>query len=162
MFILIPIFLNPFIFFLHQCQEKPCPFRTSATTHSDETDDVYYHPFEKVYGQKITEEHQPTLKAKCHSSSIGFYASQQHDLWHLLFCSHKLTVQERSLLQITLEDISYSCGATLEELNLPGRLEGVCVKAHTCNDPMEKLYYSCGYEPVCYYCCALVEFLSAM
>ncbi len=70
---------------------------------------------------------------------------------------HKLTVQERSLLQNTLEDISYSFGATLEELDIQERLERVCIKAHTCNDPMEKLYYSCGYEPVCYNCGVLLE-----
>ncbi len=82
---------------------------------------------------------------------------EECDLWRLLFCLHKLTIQERSLLQNILEDISYSCGATLEQLDLQGRLEGVCVKAHACNDPMEKLYYSCGFEPVCYYCGALLE-----
>ena len=129
------------------------------------TDDGHYQPFEDVYGKKTTEEHRPSLKAKRHCNSIGYHATQQHvknvniviqrdecDLWRVLLCRHKLTVQERSTLQNTLEDISYSCGGTLEELNLPGRLEGVCVKAHTCNDPMEKLYYSCGFEPVCYYC----------
>ena len=133
-------------------------------------DDGHYHPFEQVYGSKTTEEHRPSLKAKRHCSSIGFSPSQQHvknvnivilcdecELWRLLFCRYKITVQERTLLQTILQDVSYSCGATLEDLDLPGRLKGVCIKAHTCNDPIEKLYYSSGFEPICYYCGILVE-----
>ncbi len=93
------------------------------------TDDGPYRFFHDVYGKKTSEEHWPSLKAKRPCNSIGFTASQQHvknvnifiqceecDLWRLLFCHHKLTIQERSLLKNILEDISYSCGATLEQL----------------------------------------------
>ena len=68
-------------------------------------DDSHYRPFDEVYGKKISEEYLPSLKAKHHCNTIGFYASQQHvknvniviqceecDLWRLLFCRHKLTV----------------------------------------------------------------------
>ena len=38
-----------------------------------------------------------------------------------------------------------------EDLNLPSDIK-VSIRDHDCHDPVEKLYYSCGYEPVCIYC----------
>ena len=48
--------------------------------------------------------------------------------------------------------MSYSCGTSLDELELPGRLMNVFVKDHCCTDSIEKLYYSCGFEPICVHC----------
>ena len=100
-------------------------------------------------------------KVKSHMKSIGFYASQQHvknvdmviqcEMWRLLYCRHKLTVQERATFQSILDDTAYTCGATLDDLDLPDRLAGVCVKDHSCYDMVERLYYR-GYEPICIYC----------
>jgi len=39
----------------------------------------------------------------------------------------------------------------IDDVLLPNGIT-VCVKDHDCNDPIERLYYSCGYEPVCIYC----------
>ena len=106
-----------------------------------------------------------TRKTKSHSKSIGFYASQQHvknvdmviqceecEMWRLLYCQHKLTIQERAAFQNILDNISYTCGATLDDLDLPDRLAGICVNDHCYDIMVEKLYYSCGYEPICIYC----------
>jgi hypothetical protein len=96
-----------------------------------------------------------------------FNATQQHvrnvnillqceecGLWRLLFSKKKLIPQAVTQLQNLLEDISYSCGATFEDITMPEGLESVCVKRHNCYDPIEKLYYSCGFEPICIYCAA--------
>ena len=40
---------------------------------------------------------------------------------------------------------------TLDDVQLPFGLE-IFVKDHDCEDPVEKLYYSWGYEPICIYC----------
>ena len=37
-----------------------------------------------------------------------------------------------------------------EDLNLPSEIK-VSIIDHDCHDPVEKFYYSCGYEPVCIY-----------
>ena len=42
-----------------------------------------------------------------------------------------------------LEEVSYSCEATFDNLELPCYLANVCKKDHQCTDPIEKLYYSC-------------------
>ena len=69
-----------------------------------------------------------------------------------MFCSHKLNRQEIVTLTKCLDDVSYTCGVLFSDLNLPGRLKAVFVKDHACVDPIEKLYYSCGFEPICCYC----------
>ena len=51
-----------------------------------------------------------------------------------------------------LDDISYTCRTTFKDLDLPGRLTNVFMKGHSCAECIEKLYYSCGFEPICVYC----------
>ena len=51
-----------------------------------------------------------------------------------------------------LDDISYTCGVSFSDLDLPGRLKNVCVRNHKCGDSIEKLYYSCRFEPICIKC----------
>ena len=70
-------------------------------------------------------------------------------MWRLLFSKRKFTIPQRRTLEQTLADIAYSCGATLEDLAMPPELSSV--RDHQCRDPMEKLYYSAGYDLVCYY-----------
>ena len=130
-------------------------------------DDDHHKRFVEVYGLDTTEEHRPSLLTarKTALQSLGFTPSQQHvrnvgvliqcdecGMWRLLFSKQKLNYQELSELERSLDDVSYSCGLSLSELDLPGRLKGVGVKDHRCNDPTEKLYYSCDFEPICYWC----------
>ena len=45
-------------------------------------------------------------------------------------------------------------GILFSDLNLPGSLKTVSVKNHACVDPIKKLYYPYGFEPMllmCYY-----------
>ena len=60
----------------------------------------------------------------------------------------KLSAAERASLQVMLEDISYTCGASLDELDLPDRLSTVVIHNHQCGDGTERLYYSAGYEKI--------------
>ena len=50
--------------------------------------------------------------------------------------------------------MTYTCGATLQELDLPDKFSCVYVREYNCFDPIEKLYYSAGLEPICIYCAA--------
>ena len=80
---------------------------------------------------------------------------EECDKWRLIFCKHKLTHQEVSNLE---EESVYTCGVLFSDLELSGRLKNVCVKDHRCTDPIEKLYYSCGFEPICFNCgCGLIS-----
>ena len=130
-------------------------------------DDGHYKSFADVYGQCTSEQHRPSLQISRTSAkrSISFTPSQQHvrnvgllvqceecDMWRLLFCKHKLNYQEVMELTQCLDDISYTCGVAFSDLDFPGRLKNVCMKDHRCNDPIEKLYYSCEFEPICCQC----------
>ena len=64
-----------------------------------------------------------------------------------------MTLPERQQLQILLEGVSYSCGATFQELNLPDSLTYyIHILEHNCYDPAEPLYYAAGFNPICVYC----------
>ena len=130
-------------------------------------EDDHYKLFSEVYGSETTEQHRPSLQdtRKTAVQSLGFSPSQQHaknvglllqcdecNKWRLLFNKQKLNYHEISELEGVLDDISYTCGFSFSEVDLSGKLKGVCVKDHRCSDPIEKLYYSCGFELICYWC----------
>ena len=56
-------------------------------------------------------------------------------------------------LSTLLEDYTYTCSATLSDLELPDSLSSVCVRDVERYDPLEKLYVSMKYDPICIYCC---------
>ena len=65
-------------------------------------------------------------------------------MWRLLYSKHKLCSCERITLQGILDDVTYSCGSQLQELD-SGNLAEVYV--------IEKLYYSTGqYKCICIHC----------
>ena len=70
----------------------------------------------------------------------------------MVFCKHKLTVQEVAYLQNILNDVSCTCRTTFDDLDLPGCLTNVFVEDHSCAECIEELHYSCGFEPICVYC----------
>jgi hypothetical protein len=66
-------------------------------------------------------------------------------MWRLLYSPHKISAPERQQLSASLDDHSFTCGASLSALNLDGKLSEVCVRELKCYDPVEKLYYSMKY-----------------
>ena len=50
--------------------------------------------------------------------------------------------KEQANLQTALHDVSFTCGAQLQDLELPGRLNKVYTRKISCEQPIEKLYYS--------------------
>ena len=78
-------------------------------------------------------------------------------MWRLLYSKFKLTKKERTDLQAAMEDIPFTCGAPLQDLDLPGRLGEVYTRELSCGEPIEKLYYSAKYSPICIYCAGVVE-----
>ena len=164
-------------FQIKKCGESSCtickPVRVDAQVFETLTylpdpipeNDDHYKNFTDIYGQTTTtEKYRPSLTRQI-KRKIDFTPSQQHvknvgmlvqceecDKWRLMFCRHKLNRQEVATLAKCLDDVSYTCGVLFSDLDLPGRLKGVCVKDHACVDHIEKLYYSCGFELICCYC----------
>jgi len=61
------------------------------------------------------------------------------------------TRREKCKLQTALEDISFTCGAQLQELEFTGWLKDAYTRDISCEDPIEKLYYSAKYAPISVY-----------
>jgi hypothetical protein len=74
-------------------------------------------------------------------------------MWRLIYAKHKLSSNQRKALQDLLEGMSFSCGSPLQDLDLPSDLvDEVFIRDLNCSDPIELLYYSAKYDPICIYC----------
>ena len=62
-----------------------------------------------------------------------------------IYSCNKLTDGEREKIQGSLSDVSFTCGAPIEDFDadLP-----VYTRSLNCYEPIEKQYYSAGYEPI--------------
>ena len=74
-------------------------------------------------------------------------------MWQLVYATRKLKAAEIHKLRMALDDLSFSCGASLQDSEIPSELkELVYVRNMHCNEPIEKLYYSVKFEDICIYC----------
>lgn len=132
--------------------------------------DGHYQSFSDVFGKPTSEEFRPSLQTKkVKQKSLPFVASVQHvknvqimiqceecEMWRLVYSKFKLTADEKKILQSTLDDWTYTCGAQLQDLDLQDRLQDiVAMRVIRCQEPVEKLYYTAGiYEDICIHCCS--------
>ena len=129
-------------------------------------EDGHYLPFDQAFTRDTTEQDRPSLKGKTKAKSLSFSPSVQHinktgtviqcdecNMWHLIFSKRKQSVAARNTLQCVLEDVSYTCGASLEDLALPNSLSSIVIRDHRCGDRIEALYYSAGFEDMRTLCC---------
>ena len=138
--------------------------------------DDHYLSFAKAYTTTLSSEmYRPSLKGKSVAKPMSFSPSVQHalntgtviqceecDRWRVVYSKKKLSVDLRTTLQSVLEDVSYSCGASLEDIEFPASLAAysITIRDHHCGDTIERLYYAAGYESICIYCgttCDIVE-----
>ena len=138
---------------------KPFPDPTPGS-------DGHFLPFDTVYGSDTTEEHQPSAKKRSSKQqTLPFHGKLQHvknaglmiecdecGMWQLVYSTHKLIATQRKSLEKALDGLSFSCGAPLQELELSAELKMVFVRDLQCHNPIEFLYYSAKYEPICFYC----------
>ena len=130
-------------------------------------DDGQYKPFKDLLGTKTDGTRQPSLqKAPKRRKKLPFTASVPHvkivdtmlqcdecSMWRLLYCRFKLSKKEQADVKSALEDISFTCGTQLQDLELPGRLNEVYTRTISCEKPIEKLYYLAKYAGA--YMCVL-------
>ena len=116
--------------------------------------------FAEVFRSKTSEEHRPSLKRAAKEKTLPFYASLQHaknadtmlmydecEMWRLGYSRRKLKQNEKNELEKALDGMSFSCGAQLQDSDIPEYV--VFVRKMSCENPIEKLYYS---EDICEYC----------
>lgn len=138
-------------------------------------DNDHYLSFQKAFTSSTTEKDRPSLKGKKAAKGISFSPSVQHarntdtmvqceecNMWRLVFSKKKLSAVARNTLASILEDVSYTCGASLEDLDLPDSVASVEIRNHQCGDAIEKLYYSAEYEDICIYCAASMDLVTSL
>ena len=128
--------------------------------------DNHFVEFSKVFGTTTSEEHRPSLSAKRPKKSVPIPTSMQHakntnimiqceecSMWRLVYSPVKQTSKQRENLLLKLEQYAYSCGSELTDMDVQQLgFPNIYVRNLVCNDPVECLYYSAGYEPICIYC----------
>ena len=126
----------------------------------------HYVQLADAYGTSTTENDRPPLIQRRKIKTLTYSTSEQHacntgvvvqcdecDKWRLLFSKCKLTARQRNELEGIIADVSYSCGATTDDLILPDTLKSVAIRSHNCSDPIEKIYYSAYKDdPICIHC----------
>ena len=131
----------------------------------------HYKQFADLFGTKTSEGHRPSSQRKSQKQkSLPFYPSVQHvkntemmllceecEMWRLVYSKRKLKKNEREELEGALDGMLFSCGAQLQDADIPMYLKDVVyVRQMSCEDPIEKLYYSAKFEDICVYCAASV------
>ena len=108
-----------------------------------------------MYGTDTSNNERPSLTQRRKMKTLMYSPSEQRarnvgvlvqcdecDKWRLLFSKRKLSARERTLLQGIIDNVSYSCGVTIDKLILPDTLKNVGIKSHICSDPIEKILLS--------------------
>lgn len=129
--------------------------------------DGHFMAFEDMYGSDTTEKHRPSsVKKSAKHRSLPFHGKLQHvknanlmiecdecGMWRLVYALRKLNSTQCLSLQNSLSGMSFSCGAPLQELDIiPELRDLVFVRTLACGDPIEVLYYTAKFEPICIYC----------
>ena len=73
-------------------------------------------------------------------------------MWRLVYVKKKLSAHWRCELEKMLQTFDSSCGASTLDLDLSDELSHVHFRDLNCENPIEKLYYSMGYDPIYIYC----------
>ena len=94
--------------------------------------DNHYLSFSQIFGKNTTEEHRPSLNTKKQKKTLPFSASVQHvknvdmmvlceecDMWRLFYYKTKLKKIQRALFESLLDNYSYTCGSSLQDIELP-------------------------------------------
>lgn len=128
----------------------------------------HYKSFSEIYGTETSKKHRPSLSKKPKKQqTLPFHGKVQHvrnvdlmleceecGMWRLVYATHKLKLPERKSLEKALNGMSFSCGTPIQDLDdLSAELkEKVFERDLNCHDPIEVLYYTAKYDPICIYC----------
>ena len=130
----------------------------------------HYKDFDSVYGTTTTEENLPSLSEKSKKGHGMTYSPAAQTAknanlviqcdscgkWRVLYAERKLQNAVRERVTSELEQLSYSCGSLIRDVNIDETndfLSFVNVRANiTCKSTIEVPYYGAGHEPICYHC----------
>ena len=135
----------------------------------DGASEGHYLKFSELFGTDTEESHTPSLKVRqAYKSNIGYTAVKQDatntnftltctecDKPRLVLARKKPPTAVLRKFKRHTADLYFTCGTTVAELtgNDKEFVEHLQIKRNlTCQMPVEKLYYSAGYEFCCCHC----------
>ena len=86
-----------------------------------------------MFGTVFTEDHRPSLQKRLYrENSVPFPVSIQHarninnmvvqceecGMWWIVYSKYKLTDNESEIIKSILDNYAYTCGSSMEDLNL--------------------------------------------
>ena len=98
--------------------------------------------FKEVFGTVTTEDHRPSLQKRLYrENSVPFPVSIQHatnmvvqceecGMWLIVYSKYKLTDNESKIIKSILDNYAYTCGSSMEDLNLCGKFSTACVHTY--------------------------------
>ena len=170
-----------YMFSIKKCNSAPCvckpprlPREVFDSIHhlpDPVPDGDHYQDFSDLYGKgETTEQYRPSLsESEKKSSGIPFSPSAQSaknvdlviqchecEKWRLIHSKHVLKPREKAELRQILQEIQYSCGSGLQNIEHDEHsvLQKVFTRLNlTCSSPIEIPYYGTNsHEPLCFYC----------
>ena len=128
----------------------------------------HFKSFDELYGTQTSEEHRPSLIPTRKAHGMPFSPTGQTGKntgtviqctnckrWRVAYSQRKLKAEESTELKSLLEDIDFSCGASLQDIlhQESSILTKVFVNQNlSCSHSMEKAFYSACFDPVCFFC----------
>ena len=120
-----------------------------------------------MFGTETTEDHRPSLQKRLYrEKSSPFLVTIQHakntnmvvqceecKMWRIVYSKYKLTDSELEIIKSILDNYTYTCGSSMGDLHLCGRLSTVCIRNIRCHEPLEVHYYALDHEIICIHCC---------
>ncbi len=55
-------------------------------------------------------------------------------MWRIIYSKYKLTETELEIIKSILDNYSYTCGSSMADLNLCGKLSTVCIRIVRCHE----------------------------
>lgn len=173
--------LRHYMFCVKKCGKAACKVCQPPTLPIDVFESLHFIPdpepetaekyksFQQLYGTATTDKHRPSLgkKPECvHGMPFSPTAQTAKNVEivvlcsecekpRVLHCKHVVRGKERTNLNNVLEDLSYQCGSSLNDVDIEEShiLRSVYARQNlTCEMDIEVTYYSAGFEPVCFYC----------
>ena len=78
---------------------------------------------------------------------------EECSMWRLIYSKRKLNRWEKANLHHALDGMSFSCGAQLQDANIPEHLKDIVFVCRMwCEEPIYKLNYSAKFEDICVHC----------
>ena len=90
---------------------------------------LYCSSLKRTLSRRVRNESLPFTASIQHVRNVNFIVQcEQCGMWRLIYSPNKLKTEDKRLLERKLDNFAFSCGTTLEELDLPEHMQNLAVR----------------------------------